>query len=99
MKELSALEGMLAELPDHPLLVVPNRVPPIPPAAELTRLKQITTDARVPVAPPVSEYRWLARRKTRLALSSSDPVPARVAPFVRELRALAEVVTRYAHAA
>jgi chromosome partitioning protein len=27
-KELDALEGMLEELADYPLLVVPNRVPP-----------------------------------------------------------------------
>lgn len=94
-KELAALEGMFEELADYPLLVVPNRVPPVPPAAEIARLSRLVKQAGVQVAPPISEYRWLARRKLRLALSSYDPEPARVRPLASELRAVAEAVRCY----
>lgn len=94
-KELDALEGMLEELADYPLLVVPNRVPPVPPAAEIARLGSLTQRAGARVAPPVSDYRWLARRKLRRALCSYDPEPVRVQPLAAELRGVAAAVRSY----
>jgi len=94
-KELEALEGMLDELPDYPLLVVPNKVPSIPPAAEIARLRRLTETAHVRVGPPVSTYTWLARRKIRVAVTSYDPEPARVHPLATELRQVAEAVRTY----
>ena len=83
---------MLEELPDYPLLVAPNKVPPVPPAAEIDRLRRLVEGAHVRVAPPVSEYRWLARRKIRVALSSYEPEPMRIRPLAAELRAVADAV-------
>ncbi|WP_204054760.1 ParA family protein [Planomonospora parontospora] len=98
-RELEATEGMLEELADYPLLMVPNKVPRVPPAAELNRLSRMVTKANVPVAPPVSYYSWLERRKIRIAVTSYDPVPARVQPLNDELRVVAEAVKSYARAA
>ena len=73
--ELEALEGMLDELPDYPLLVAPNKVPHVP------RPLRAPACAGSSPAPPSlwhhrgSEYRWLARRKIRVALTSYDPNP------------------------
>jgi chromosome partitioning protein len=94
-KELEALEGMLAEMPDYPLVIVPNKVPPVPPAAQLARLERLVAAAGVTVAPPVSNYVWLPRRQIRVAVTSYDPVPARIAQLDRELRAVAETVRAY----
>jgi chromosome partitioning protein len=94
-KELEALEGMLTEMPDYPLLVVPNKVPPVPPAAEIKRLGELVRAADVKVAPPISEYRWLMRRKLRRACSSYQPVPLRAQRLVDELHALAQAVKSY----
>ena len=44
------------------------------------------------VRPAVSEYRWLARRKIRVAITSYDPEPARVQALTAELRRVAEAV-------
>ena len=95
VNELEALEGMLDELPDHPLLLIPYMVPPVPPAAELERLEKLVTKYKPVVGPPVSKYPWLQRRKIRIALTSYDPEPARVAPLAAELRAVAEAVKSY----
>ena len=94
-KELEALEGMLDELPDYPLLIAPNKVPGAPPAAQVARLGQLVERAGVKVAPVVSHYAWLPRRQIRVALTSYDPEPARIQPFTAELRGLAEAVKTY----
>ena len=75
--------------------VVPNKVPPVPPAAQLEKLTRLVTAARATVAPPVSHYVWLPRRQIRVAVTSYDPVPARIAGLDRELRAVADTVRNY----
>ena len=94
-KELEALDGMLADMPDYPLLLVPNMVPPIPPGPELKRLTQMVERAKVHVAPPISRYEWLGRRKLRVALTSYDPEPSRVQRIAEQLRAVAKAVKSY----
>ena len=95
-KELEALEGMLDELPDYPLLVVPNKVPPSPPASEVKRLRRaVQATPGVRVATGVSDYRWLRTRKIRRAVTSYEPKPARIQPLAAELRAVADAVRSY----
>lgn len=94
-KELEALEGMLEEIPDYPLIVVPNKIPRVPPLSEMSRLDRMVRRAKVPVAPPVSNYHWLERRKIRVAITSYDPVPARIQNLDSELHAVAEAVLLY----
>jgi len=40
-KDLNAVEGMVREMPDYPLVIVPNMVGRVPGAAEITRLARI----------------------------------------------------------
>jgi chromosome partitioning protein len=94
-RELEALGGMLDEMPDYPLIIAPNKVPAVPPAAELAKLERMVTKAGVRVAPPVSNYPWLPRRKIRVAITSYEPVPARIAQFDQEMRAVARMVHDY----
>jgi len=94
-KELSALEGMIEELADYPLLVIPYMVPSVPPGREITRLRQIVARHHIPVGPMVSNYSWIPRRQLRMAIASGDPLPARVKPFAEQIRKVAEAVTSY----
>src|SRR5690625_1546015 len=91
-KEHEALEGMITQLADYPLMVVPSKVPPVPTARDIERLRRITGEAGVPVAPPVSHYVWLPRRTRRMAVSA-PPVTKQGEPFAAEIAALAEAVT------
>lgn len=92
-RELAALETMLAELPDYPLLIVPNKVPTSPPAREVERLATIAKG--VPVAPPISEHRWLPTRRVRTAVTSyTEAESKRAARLAAELRAVAEEVSK-----
>lgn len=95
-KELEALEGMLEEVPDYPLVIAPNMVPGSPPAAELDRFEKAVRKVGASVAPPISKYEWFKTRKTRLALTSYDPEPKRIMPAAAEFRALAKVVANKA---
>jgi len=94
-RDLNALEGMLKELVDYPILVIPVMVPRVPPERQVSRLERITRQAGVPVGPPVSEYKWLERRTRRMAISYGDPSPAAHQPFVEEMTAIARAVSEY----
>lgn len=91
-RELAALEGMLEELKGYPLLIVPTMVPPIPPAREIAQLQELSQRFSAPVITPVSNATWLERRTRRMAVASSDPVPAKHAGFVDEMRSVGRSV-------
>lgn len=90
-KEMEALEGMLDQVPDYPLLVVPNQIKGVPKDRYIKWLRRITAQAEVPVGPIVHEYTWLPDRTLRRAVSS-QPVPARAEPLVSELTRVAEAL-------
>jgi chromosome partitioning protein len=93
--ELDALEGMLAEASDYPLLIVPTMVGRAPSASLNRRLWALSERFDVPLGPVVSEHRGLGERQQRLSVTALDPTPARWASYVDELRAVAEAVRSY----
>lgn len=97
-KELNALAGAVVEYRDFPLLIVPNMVPPVPPAKELARLTTIVRSAGVPVAPAIRHHPWWARRQIPSAVSAypAEAVPASAAGAWQQLRRLAQEVQRHA---
>ncbi len=92
---LNALEGMLEEAADYPIMVVPNMVPPVPPALAVRRLRELAEHWQVQVAPPVSNSTALPNRQQRMAISSLSPTPARLARYADELHSVAESVRTY----
>ena len=92
---LNALEGMLEEAADYPIVVVPNMVPTVPPASAVRRLRELAERYQVRVAQPVSTCVALPNRQQRMAVAALDPTPARLARYVDELRGVAEVVKNY----
>jgi chromosome partitioning protein len=89
-KELNALEGMLQEVPDYPLLIVPNMVR-APKAVQRNRLRDLATEADVPVAPPVPWCHWIPDRQIRIAITS-EPVPKRAEEYTAQIRAVADLL-------
>lgn len=92
-KSMEALQGMLEQVPDYPLLVVPNMVSGIPPGRYRRWLRTITREANVPVGSPVNEQSWIPERTLRRAISS-EPVPKRAEEFVAQVSTVAAEVTR-----
>ena len=92
---LNALEGMLEEAADYPIMVVPNMVASVPPAIAVRRLRQLAEHWQVQVAPPVSNSAALPNRQQRMAVTSLDPTPARLARYADELHGVAESVRTY----
>lgn len=88
-RELDALEGMLRELADYRLALVPMMVPPVPPARQVARLARLAEGAGVPVLSLVSEHRWIARRMRRRAIVAEPHPGARVARAAEEFRTVA----------
>lgn len=98
-QELNAVEQSLVEMSSYPLLLVPNWVPAIPPAAERKRLRDIASKYDVRVSRAfVSEYRWMRTRKLRTAITAAPTFSKRTAPVATDFVSLAEEVLSYAAA-
>jgi chromosome partitioning protein len=94
-KDLNATEGMVREMPDYPLVLVPNMVPRLPRTAEISRLGEIVAGTPVMVAEPVPFVRGLETRKKRVAVTSEDPAPKAYQGFVGSLQSLASFIKSY----
>lgn len=89
-REMDALEGMLADFKAYRLVLAPTMVPPSPPRRYVDRLATLANGT--PVAPPISEHRWI-RRRVRRAAVTLQPNPGRqVHRAAEEFRRLASVV-------
>lgn len=93
-RELDALEGMVRDFADHRLLLAPNLVPPQPPQTAVERLARIAGD--IPVAPPISDHRWIRRRVRRSALVLQPKPGVAMRRAVAELQGLIEEVAQHA---
>ncbi len=91
-REMDALEGMLRDFGGYRLLLAPNMVPPIPPRRYVERLATLANGT--PVAPPISEHRWIRRRLRRAALTLQPQPGRQLLRAAGEFRALAEAVER-----
>lgn len=91
-KDLNAAEGMVREMPDYPLVIVPNMIPRVPGAAEIDRVAQMVAGTPVPVAEPVPYVRGIETRKKRVAITSDDPPAKAYQGFVAALHSLAGFV-------
>lgn len=91
-KDLNATEGMVNEMPDYPLVLVPNMVPRVPKAAEIARLGQIVAGTPVTVADPIPYVRGIETRKKRVAVTSEEPAPKAYQGFVASLHSLASYI-------
>lgn len=90
VKELDALEGMLTERSDYPLLIVPSMVR-TPSARERNRLRALVETYSVPVGPAVPWCPWIPSRQLRIAITS-EPVAKRAEPFAEKITDLAGTV-------
>jgi chromosome partitioning protein len=91
-KDLNATEGMVNEMPDYPLVLVPSMVPRVPGAAEIQRIASLVAGTPITVAEPVPYVRGIETRKKRVAITSEDPTPKANAEFVSALHSLASFV-------
>lgn len=97
-REMEATEGMIGELKSYPLLLVPNKVG-TPQERYISWLERITGSAKVPVAPVVGRYDWLSTRRRRMAVTATQPVPARAQRLVDELQRVGEAVVNHVRVA
>ncbi|WP_420116559.1 ParA family protein [Micromonospora sp.] len=91
-KDLNATEGMVREMPDYPLILVPSMVPRVPGAAEIRRIGSIVQGTPVVVAEPVPYVRGIETRKKRVAITSEDPPTKANSEFVAALHSLVSYI-------
>ena len=91
-REMDALEGMLHDFHEYRLLIAPTMVPRVPPRRLFDRLKGMVDG--IPVAPPISDHRWLKRRLRRSALTLQPNPGEQVGHAAAEFRAVAQAVEK-----
>ncbi len=91
-REMDALAGMLEDFVAYRLLLAPNMVPASPPRRYVDRLASLA--GNTPVAPPISEHRWMRRRVRRAALTLQPNPGRQVQRVAEEFRTLANVVSQ-----
>ena len=97
-KDLNATEGMVREMPDYPLILVPSMVPRVPGVAEINRIAAIVHGTPVTVAEPVPYVRGIETRKRRVAITSESPPPKANTEFISAMHNLASYIKVRTHA-
>jgi chromosome partitioning protein len=93
--ELDAVEEALAKLHHLPLLLVPNMVPNLVPAAEARRLVTLATTYGVEICSKdsfVYRHAWMTRRKQRTVISAAPRFGENTADVSNNMLALAKEV-------
>ncbi|MGY4967447.1 ParA family protein [Streptomyces sp. 900105245] len=93
-REMRALEQLLQEASDYPLLLIPYMVPRSPSQWAIDELGRLSQRYDVPVGPMVGYYAWIPTRRLRVAICS-EPVAKKQQPFVDEIREVAKAVEAY----
>jgi len=95
VKELEATAGMVAEMADYPLVLVPNMVPRVPDAQSRAKLRQIVAGTPVRVAPPIPAVGAVGLRRKRMAMTAETTPAKALRPVVDAMRELADLVKGY----
>ena len=93
--DLDGTEHMVKELADYPVVLVPNFVPPVAPAAEVRRLRRIVDGTPVQVGPLIPAALAVGTRKKRMAITSEDPPGKPLRPVAEALNLVANFVREY----
>jgi chromosome partitioning protein len=93
--DLNGTEQMVREMPDYPLVIEPNMVRRVPPAAEIRRLAAIVEGTPVRVAPPIPFATAIETRKKRLAMTAENPPPKALQRVVAAYGELGDFVKGY----
>jgi chromosome partitioning protein len=93
--ELDATAELVREIPDYPLVIVPNFVPTTPPAPEIQRLRGMIDGTPVQVAPPIPTALHVGTRKKRIAITAEDPPAKSLRKVAAALTNLSTFVKEY----
>lgn len=94
--DLDGTEQLVNEMSDYPVVIVPTFVPPIPPRAEIERLRRMIAGTPVQVGPFIPAALAVGTRKKRMAITSENPPAKALQPVAEAMVALADFVKEYA---
>lgn len=94
-KELEAIAGMVSEMADYPLVLVPNMIPRVPEAGGLKRLTEIVQGTPVRVGPSIPMATAVGIRRKRMAMTAEDAPAKALQPVVDAFHDLADYVRSY----
>lgn len=96
IKDLAGTERMVRAMLDFPIIIVPNKIPPIPPKDGIDRLTRIVEGTNIRVGPIISDGgRAINLRKKRMAMTADHPPAKRIAHIVAQFQKLAHTVEEY----
>ncbi len=72
MKDIYGTELTVKELAGYPVILVPNKVPPVPPRTMLEALRRAIDGTEAQVAPPIPNLAAVATRRRRTAMTADS---------------------------
>lgn len=93
--DLEGLSQLADDMSDYPVVVIPNKVPPTPPANGLATLERIVAGTPIQVGLPIPSATAVGQRTKRIAISSEDPPAKALIPFAEAIDANAKFVKEY----
>lgn len=95
LPDLRGLEQLVDEMLDYPVVVLPTKVRPVPPAIGLKKLGQITANTQVQVAPPIPFVSSMGQRTKRIAVTSENPPAKPLRLLAERYKMVGEFVKEY----
>ena len=93
--EMNALEELVDDMADYPVIVSPSMVPPTPPAKPFARLREIVDGTQVQVSPPIPLSTPVATRTRRTAMCADTTPGKRLQPVVEAFEMTAKFLRQY----
>lgn len=94
MKEIVGTEATVQELAGFPLILVPNKVPRVPPPMMMRELEKVVEGTDAHVAPPVPAASAVATRRRRIAMAAEEPAPKAIAGVVSQIERVSTYIKK-----
>ena len=95
VKDLTALDHLVADMADYPLVISPYMVPATPPIQMITRLEKIIEGTPIQVSTPIPAVPGIGTRQKRIAMTSENPVPKKFDKAVAAFEETAKFIKEY----
>lgn len=95
VSEMRALEELVNDMADYPLIISPNMVPATPPARSVKDLARIVEGTSVRVGPPIPQVNAVGQRTKRIAMTAEPRLRKDLRPVAEAITQTAQMIQEY----
>ncbi|SLE82877.1 Septum formation inhibitor-activating ATPase [Mycobacteroides abscessus subsp. massiliense] len=95
VRAMRALEQLVDEMGDYPVVISPNMVPPIPPQGPIDKIGELIEGTKIQVGPPIPKTVAVEKRTKRIAITAEKKPAIPLRPFADAIKETAEFIKEY----